>query len=74
MFVLLIAYCYVRYKNREAKRQKYMLTARQDPDSFVKLHSGTLTDLIEQSSGSGSGLPLLVRIPRSHSWIHPAWT
>ena len=52
---------YLRCKKQEDKRQKYVQTARSDPDAFVGLHQGTLSDLIEQSSGSGSGLPLLVQ-------------
>ncbi|XP_059097995.1 bone morphogenetic protein receptor type-1B-like [Tigriopus californicus] len=61
LFVILIALAFLRYKKREDKRQKYMLTARSDPDGFTHSHPGTLNDLIEQSSGSGSGLPLLVQ-------------
>ncbi len=61
LLVLLTAWLYLKFKKRENQRQKYMLTARTDPDSFVGGHSGTLHDLIEQSSGSGSGLPLLVQ-------------
>ena len=60
LFVVLIAFIYLKFKRREDKRQKYMRTARTDPDAFVMGHPGSLHDLIEQSSGSGSGLPLLV--------------
>jgi bone morphogenetic protein receptor type-1B len=59
--VVLLFYAYLRYKKREDCRQKYIANARENPDSFVKLHNGTLQDLIEQSSGSGAGLPLLVQ-------------
>ena len=62
----MIAFVYLRYKRREDRRQKYVRAAQKDPDSFVKMHPGTLSDLIEQSSGSGSGLPLLVRQKMSH--------
>ena len=36
-----------------------MQAARQDPE--FGLYGGTLSDLIEQSSGSGSRLPVLVQ-------------
>jgi bone morphogenetic protein receptor type-1B len=49
---------YFRYKKREDfRQQKYMAAARQDPE----FHVGTLSDLIEQTSGSGSRLPNLVQ-------------
>ena len=63
IFIILTVFAYLRYKKREdSRRQKYTQTARADPDSFVNhLHPGGLAGLIEQSSGSGSGLPLLVQ-------------
>ena len=61
LLIVFITFLYLKYKKREDRRQKYMLTARTDPDGFVSGHHGTLHDLIEQSSGSGSGLPLLVQ-------------
>jgi len=50
-----------RCKKREDdfRKQKYMQAARQDPE--IGLYGGTLSDLIEQSSGSGSRLPVLVQ-------------
>ena len=65
IFIILIVFAYLRYKKREdSRQQKYMQTARRDPESYANLHPGgpgVLADLIEQSSGSGSGLPLLVQ-------------
>ena len=67
IFIILIVFAYLRYKKREdSRQQKYMQTARTaDPESYANLHHGggpgVLADLIEQSSGSGSGLPLLVQ-------------
>ncbi|CAG2061770.1 unnamed protein product, partial [Timema podura] len=48
-----------RYKRREDRRQ-YLVPGTRGYDPYIS-SSGTLQDLIEQSSGSGSGLPLLVQ-------------
>ena len=63
LLVIFVAFVYLKFKKREDKsRQKYQRTALTDPDSGIGLQgSGTLSELIEQSSGSGSGLPLLVQ-------------
>jgi len=61
IFIILIVLAYLRYKKREDSRQKYMQTARTDSESYANFHPGGLAELIEQSSGSGSGLPLLVQ-------------
>lgn len=61
LFIVLVAYWYLRYKKREDSRQKYMKTAQNDPEAFLSGHQGSIWDMIEQSSGSGSGLPLLVQ-------------
>ena len=75
-FVLLVVFVtimYLRFKKREDKekksKQRYHRTAMSDPDVGALFGSGglgsgfgnTLSELIEQSSGSGSGLPLLVQ-------------
>ncbi|KAF4516935.1 hypothetical protein B566_EDAN008024 [Ephemera danica] len=56
--ILILACVYRRYKRREDKRKSYFKT--RTCDSYLS-DSGTLQELIEQSSGSGSGLPLLVQ-------------
>jgi len=62
IFILLVTFAYLRYKQREDRRQRYIAETGRD-DGFGSLPAGTstLSDLIEQSSGSGSGLPLLVQ-------------
>lgn len=60
--VLLIAFMYLKYKKREDSRKKYLLCSRNDPEAALKFYPGTLSDLRDQtSSGSGSGLPLMVQ-------------
>ena len=68
IFIILIVFAYLRYKKREdSRQQKYLQTNAQrtaDAESHpTNAYSGSsvLADLIEQSSGSGSGLPLLVQ-------------
>jgi hypothetical protein len=48
-----------RYKKREDRRQMYLVQTSRNCDPYLA-NSGTLQELIDQSSGSGSGLPLLV--------------
>jgi len=60
VLILLSAFAYLRNKRQEDRKQKYALTARTDPEGYVSNLPGTLDDLIEQTSGSGQGLPLLV--------------
>ena len=63
LLVIFVAFVYLRFKKREdSSQRKYMRTACSDPDGgTLSLHGGTLSELLEQSSGSGSGLPLLVQ-------------
>ncbi|XP_028836010.1 bone morphogenetic protein receptor, type IBb isoform X2 [Denticeps clupeoides] len=58
--ILLVLFCYFRSR-RQGSRPRYSLSLEQD-DSFIPVGE-SLKDLIEQSqsSGSGSGLPLLVQ-------------
>ncbi|KAK2519941.1 Bmpr1b [Columba guinea] len=60
LLVLIIIFCYFRYKRQET-RPRYSIGLEQD-ESFIP-PGESLKDLIEQSqsSGSGSGLPLLVQ-------------
>ncbi|XP_054266170.1 bone morphogenetic protein receptor type-1B-like [Macrosteles quadrilineatus] len=55
-FLIVIACVYLRYKKKEESRQFYLPENRDYLSS-----SHTLKHLIDQSSGSGSGLPLLVQ-------------
>jgi hypothetical protein len=48
-----------RYKKREDHRQMYLVQTSRNCDPYLA-NSGTIQELIDQSSGSGSGLPLLV--------------
>ncbi|XP_010119870.1 PREDICTED: bone morphogenetic protein receptor type-1B-like [Chlamydotis macqueenii] len=60
LLVLIIIFCYFRYKRQET-RPRYSIGLEQD-ETYIP-PGESLKDLIEQSqsSGSGSGLPLLVR-------------
>ena len=69
IFIILIVFAYLRYKKREdSRQQKYLQTNAAQRTADTESHptnaysgSSVLADLIEQSSGSGSGLPLLVQ-------------
>ena len=67
IFILLVTFAYLRYKHREDRRQRYMEESSQGRGGGEEMGGGampgasTLSELIEQSSGSGSGLPLLVQ-------------
>jgi len=65
IFILLVTFAYLRYKHREDRRQRYMAESGVSSSSRgeeLNMPGGsTLSELIEQSSGSGSGLPLLVQ-------------
>ena len=65
IFILLVTFAYLRYKHREDRRQRYMeesSTGRGGAQEELGMPgASTLSELIEQSSGSGSGLPLLVQ-------------
>ncbi|NP_001158366.1 bone morphogenetic protein receptor 1 precursor [Saccoglossus kowalevskii] len=51
--------CMLRYKKREDRR-RFALEVAENEETFIS-PGETLKDLIDQSSGSGSGLPLLVQ-------------
>jgi len=63
IFILLVTFAYLRYKHREDRRQRYMAETgvSRTEDIGGMPGTSTLSELIEQSSGSGSGLPLLVQ-------------
>ena len=65
IFILLVTFAYLRYKHREDRRQRYMEESsnggRGGTEELGMPGASTLSELIEQSSGSGSGLPLLVQ-------------
>jgi len=65
IFILLVTFAYLRYKQREDRRQRYMtesgVSGGREQDLGGMPGGSTLSELIEQSSGSGSGLPLLVQ-------------
>uniref|UniRef100_A0A1B6BX14 receptor protein serine/threonine kinase n=1 Tax=Clastoptera arizonana TaxID=38151 RepID=A0A1B6BX14_9HEMI len=58
VFLIIVTFVYLRYKKREESRQMYLV---HDPRDVYMSSSNTLKHLIDQSSGSGSGLPLLVQ-------------
>jgi len=58
VFLFVIAIVYLRYKKREESVQLNLVEGTRD---VYLTASHTLQDLIDQSSGSGSGLPLLVQ-------------
>lgn len=58
--VLVIGWMYLRYRRKEKNR----LYALASTDSYVSGNSNLLQTLIGHSSGSGSGIPLLVSIYR----------
>lgn len=53
----MLMFSFHRYKKREESRQMYLV---HDSRDVYMASSHTLKHLIDQSSGSGSGLPLLV--------------
>ena len=59
--VFLVTCIYLKYKTKELDKQKYLYRKAQQTDSAGLGGPGTLHDLIEQTSGSGAGLPLLVQ-------------
>ncbi|XP_014257195.1 bone morphogenetic protein receptor type-1B isoform X2 [Cimex lectularius] len=58
VFLLIITFFYLKYKKKEESGKLYLVEGSRDA---YLTQSHTLQDLIEQSSGSGSGLPLLVQ-------------
>jgi len=63
LFILLLTFAYLRFKQREDRRQRYIAEAGggKGREDFGLPGTSTLSELIDQSSGSGSGLPLLVQ-------------
>jgi len=63
IFIILLTFAYLRYKQREQRIQRYITEAGANStnDDFCLPGTSTLSELLEQSSGSGSGLPLLVQ-------------
>lgn len=84
LFLLIFARWYLRLKRREDRRARYALAARRGENPFLPGSSSRdpagsllasmprgvgLRDIIEQSSsGSGSGLPLLVSARAAIRW------
>jgi len=65
-FILLLTCAYLKYKHREDRRQqaRNMHATQGQSDQLLGGISGglkSLSSLVEESSGSGSGLPLLVQ-------------
>lgn len=64
LFLLIIAIVYIKYRRKEVQRKynHYHQTKNYPIEKYsnMEIH-GPLTNLIEQSSGSGSGLPILVQ-------------
>ncbi|KAG8237728.1 hypothetical protein J437_LFUL017031, partial [Ladona fulva] len=58
VFLIVIVTVCLRLRKREDRRREFI--AANKGDTFLS-SSGTLQELLEQSSGSGSGLPLLVQ-------------
>lgn len=56
--VFFVTCLYLKYKRRELDRQRYLYRAAQQSDQGP---GGSLKELLEQSSGTGGGLPLLVQ-------------
>ncbi|XP_070545371.1 bone morphogenetic protein receptor type-1B-like [Ptychodera flava] len=59
VLIITVSFIYLRYKRRE-ERRRYDLEVNKNEETYIG-PGETLKDLIEQSSGSGSGLPLLVQ-------------
>lgn len=62
IFLIIIAFMYLRYKKREDTRKSmYLEKPTKHCGDFLQNGGSSIHDLIEQSSGSGSGLPFLVQ-------------
>ncbi|XP_077998950.1 bone morphogenetic protein receptor type-1B-like [Glandiceps talaboti] len=59
ILIITCAFVYLRYKRREDRR-RFDLEVTENEENYIA-PGETLKDLIDQSSGSGSGLPLLVQ-------------
>ncbi|XP_063244394.1 bone morphogenetic protein receptor type-1B [Bacillus rossius redtenbacheri] len=55
-----LTFFYLKFKKREDSRKMCLVPGGRGYETYLT-SSGTLQDLIDQSSGSGSGLPLLVQ-------------
>ncbi|KAJ8894371.1 hypothetical protein PR048_007022 [Dryococelus australis] len=60
VLIAVLAFFYLKFKKREDMRKMCLVPGGRGYDPYLT-SSGTLQDLIDQSSGSGSGLPLLVQ-------------
>ena len=58
--VFLVTCIYLKYKSKEMDKQKYLYKKAQQADPSFGAR-GTIQELVEQTSGSGAGLPLLVQ-------------
>ena len=58
--VFLVTCIYLKYKSKEMDRRQFMYQRAQQSEKNFSA-SGTIHELLEQSSGSGAGLPLLVQ-------------
>ena len=59
--VFLVTCIYIKYKGKEMDRKRYIYRAAQQGEAAsFSASAGTLQDLMEQTSGSGAGLPFLV--------------
>lgn len=67
VFLIVILGLYLKYRRKEVLRKQYYI--RNYPEKYG---NGPLTNLIDQSSGSGSGLPILVQrtISKQIQMIH----
>merc|ERR1712106_41845 len=66
IFILLVTFAYLRYKHREDRRQQrqHLQASQGQTDQLLGGVPGggrSLSEWVEESSGSGSGLPLLVQ-------------
>eukprot|EP00088_Acartia_fossae_P031264 TRINITY_DN3217_c0_g1_i3.p1 TRINITY_DN3217_c0_g1~~TRINITY_DN3217_c0_g1_i3.p1 ORF type:complete len:599 (+),score=81.16 TRINITY_DN3217_c0_g1_i3:105-1799(+) len=63
VFIILLTFAYLKYKQREHRIQRFVAEggANSNHDDLCLPGTSTLSELLEQSSGSGSGLPLLVQ-------------
>jgi hypothetical protein len=55
--VFFVTCLYLKYQRKELVRRRHLYRAEQQADCS----GGTLQDLLEQTSGTGAGLPLLVQ-------------
>jgi len=58
--VFFVTCLYLKYQRKEVVRRRHLLY-RQEQQAGGSCSGGTLQDLLEQTSGTGAGLPLLVQ-------------